>query len=274
MPAERVIEGIGRAYLAFAAEHPRRYRLLFDRRDLERDDRPRAGVRRDSFGVLADALQACVDAGRSTSIDVLGDATSMWTSLHGFATLRAGVTQFPWPAETEFFRWFSEQAAHITGSYGLTADGATRMLVSRRPVGPCLLITPWNFPLAIGARKIGPAIAAGCTMVFKPAPQTPLTSLALAQLLADAGLPAGVLNVVPTTRAELITVPMMASGSLRKLSFTGSTDVGRLLLRYAATTVMRTSMELMGKRPVHRVGRRRPGRGSGGGARREDVEHG
>jgi len=91
---------IGRAYLAFAAERPRRYRLLFDRRDLERDDRPRAGVRRDSFGVLADALQACVDAGRSTSIDVLGDATSMWTSLHGFATLRAGVTQFPWPAET------------------------------------------------------------------------------------------------------------------------------------------------------------------------------
>lgn len=91
---------IGRAYLAFAAERPRRYRLLFDRRDLERDDRPRADVRRDSFGVLADALQACVDAGRSTSIDVLGDATSMWTSLHGFATLRAGVTQFPWPAET------------------------------------------------------------------------------------------------------------------------------------------------------------------------------
>ncbi len=98
-PVQR-LRRIGRAYLAFAAEHPRRYRLLFDRRDLERDDRPRAGVRRDSFGVLADALQACVDAGRSTSIDVLGDATSMWTSLHGFATLRAGVTQFPWPAET------------------------------------------------------------------------------------------------------------------------------------------------------------------------------
>jgi len=98
-PVQR-LRRVGRAYLAFAAERPRRYRLLFDRRDLERDDRPRADVRRDSFGVLADALQACVDAGRSTSIDVLGDATSMWTSLHGFATLRAGVTQFPWPAET------------------------------------------------------------------------------------------------------------------------------------------------------------------------------
>ncbi len=98
-PVQR-LRRIGRAYLAFAAQRPRRYRLLFDRRDLERDDRPRADVRRDSFGVLADALQACVDAGRSTSIDVLGDATSMWTSLHGFATLRAGVTQFPWPTET------------------------------------------------------------------------------------------------------------------------------------------------------------------------------
>lgn len=98
-PVQR-LRRVGRAYLAFAAERPRRYRLLFDRRDLERDDRPRADVRRDSFGVLADALQACVDAGRSTSIDVLGDATSMWTSLHGFATLRAGVTQFPWPTET------------------------------------------------------------------------------------------------------------------------------------------------------------------------------
>ncbi len=98
-PVQR-LRRVGGAYLAFAAERPRRYRLLFDRRDLERDDRPRADVRRDSFGVLADALQACVDAGRSTSIDVLGDATSMWTSLHGFATLRAGVTQFPWPTET------------------------------------------------------------------------------------------------------------------------------------------------------------------------------
>jgi succinate-semialdehyde dehydrogenase/glutarate-semialdehyde dehydrogenase len=150
----------------------------------------------------------------------------------------------------EILRWFSEQAAHITGSYGLTADGATRMLVSRRPVGPCLLITPWNFPLAMGARKIAPAIATGCTMVFKPAPQTPLTSLALARLLVEAGLPDGVLNVVTTTRAEVITQPMIGTGALRKLSFTGSTEVGRILLGYAADTVMRTSMELGGNAPL------------------------
>ncbi len=149
----------------------------------------------------------------------------------------------------EFFRWFSEQAGHISGSYGLSADGGTRILVSRRPVGPCLLITPWNFPLAMGARKIGPAIAAGCTMVFKPAPQTPLTSLALAQLLAEAGLPNGVLNVIASSRAELITGSMMRTGALRKLSFTGSTEVGRILLRVAADTVMRTSMELGGNAP-------------------------
>ncbi len=98
-PVER-LRRLGRTYLAFAAERPRRYRLLFDRRDVERHDRPRAGVRRESFDVLTDTLQTCVDAGRSASTDVLGDATSIWVSLHGFATLRAGVAQFPWPAET------------------------------------------------------------------------------------------------------------------------------------------------------------------------------
>jgi len=149
----------------------------------------------------------------------------------------------------ELLRWFSEQAAHIEGSTGVTADGNTRMLVSCRPVGPCLLITPWNFPLAMGARKIGPAIAAGCTIVFKPAPQTPLTSLALADLLTEAGLPDGVLSVIPTSRAGVITSPMIETGVLRKLSFTGSTAVGRLLLATCAQTVMRTSMELGGNAP-------------------------
>lgn len=149
----------------------------------------------------------------------------------------------------ELLRWFSEQAAHISGTFGTTADGGTQMLVSRRAVGPCLLITPWNFPLAMGARKIGPAIAAGCTMVFKPAPQTPLTSLALADLLVEAGLPGGVLSVLTTSRAELITDPMIDTGVLRKLSFTGSTEVGRLLIAATARTVMRTSMELGGNAP-------------------------
>lgn len=146
----------------------------------------------------------------------------------------------------EFFRWFAEQATHIEGSYAAAPDGRTRMLVMRRPVGPCLLITPWNFPLAMGARKIAPALAAGCTVVFKPAPQTPLTSLALGTILQDAGVPAGVVNIITTSRAEHLVAPIMAEGQLRKVSFTGSTQVGKLLLAQAASTVMRTSMELGG----------------------------
>ena len=149
----------------------------------------------------------------------------------------------------EFFRWNAEEAARIEGSYGRTPDGRTRVLVTRRPVGPCLLITPWNFPMAMGTRKIGPAIAAGCTMVLKPAPQTPLSTLALTELLTEAGLPGGVLNVIPTSRAAEVIEPMMAGGQLRKISFTGSTGVGRTLLAQAARTVMRTSMELGGNAP-------------------------
>jgi succinate-semialdehyde dehydrogenase/glutarate-semialdehyde dehydrogenase len=146
----------------------------------------------------------------------------------------------------EFFRWFSEEATRLDGSYGITPDGNTRMLVMQRPIGPCLLITPWNFPLAMGARKIGPALAAGCTIVFKPAPQTPLTSLLLADTLIDAGVPAGVLNVIATSRAAETIEPIMTGGKLRKVSFTGSTAAGKTLLAQAARTVMRTSMELGG----------------------------
>ena len=149
----------------------------------------------------------------------------------------------------EFFRWFSEEAVRIDGGLGLTPDGRHRMLVMRQPVGPCMLITPWNFPLAMGTRKIGPAIAAGCTMVLKPAPQTPLSSLALAEILKEAGLPDGVLNVVTTTRAREVVEPALRGGRIRKLSFTGSTAVGRLLLAQCADTVVRTSMELGGNAP-------------------------
>ena len=117
------------------------------------------------------------------------------------------------------------------------------------PVGPCLLITPWNFPLAMGARKIGPAIAAGCTMVLKPAPQTPLSSLALCAILTEAGLPPGVLNVITTSRAGQVTEPLLRSGDVRKLSFTGSTDVGKILLAQCGSAVVRTSMELGGNAP-------------------------
>lgn len=149
----------------------------------------------------------------------------------------------------EFFRWFSEEAVRIGGDHTTTGDGKNRIIVTRVPVGPCVLVTPWNFPLAMGTRKIGPAIAAGCTMVFKPAEQTPLTALALAQILEEAGLPAGVLNVVPTSDAGSVVKPWLEGGLARKVSFTGSTEVGKLLLGQAATTVMRTSMELGGNAP-------------------------
>ncbi|MGY3565248.1 NAD-dependent succinate-semialdehyde dehydrogenase [Sinomonas sp. RB5] len=149
----------------------------------------------------------------------------------------------------EFFRWFSEEAVRIGGDVTTTGDGKNRILVSREPVGPCVLVTPWNFPLAMGTRKIGPAIAAGCTMVFKPANLTPLSSLALVDILVEAGLPKGVLNVVCTTKASDVVSPWMSSGIARKVSFTGSTAVGVRLLEQAAQHVMRSSMELGGNAP-------------------------
>lgn len=149
----------------------------------------------------------------------------------------------------EFFRWFAEEAVRVGGDHFLTPDGNNRVVVQHRPVGPCILVTPWNFPLAMGTRKIGPAIAAGCTMVFKPAELTPLTSLLLAETLSEAGLPDGVLNVVTTSNPGEVVGTWMSSGLARKVSFTGSTAVGKLLLRQAADTVMRTSMELGGNAP-------------------------
>lgn len=150
----------------------------------------------------------------------------------------------------EFFRWFSEEAVRIGGDLTTTGDGKNRILVSKEPVGPCVLVTPWNFPLAMGTRKIGPAIAAGCTMVFKPAALTPLSSLALVDILIEAGLPRGVLNVVTTTKASEVVTPWMESGIARKVSFTGSTGVGVRLLEQAAKNVMRSSMELGGNAPL------------------------
>jgi succinate-semialdehyde dehydrogenase/glutarate-semialdehyde dehydrogenase len=149
----------------------------------------------------------------------------------------------------EFFRHFAEEAVRITGNYQTSPAGNARFLVTRQPVGPCILITPWNFPMAMGTRKIGPAIAAGCTSVIKPAKQTPLSMLALGDILTEAGVPAGVVNIVTTTRANDVTEPLIRSGKARKLSFTGSTAVGRILLEQCAPQVMRTSMELGGNAP-------------------------
>ena len=149
----------------------------------------------------------------------------------------------------EFFRWFAEEAVRIDGQYGVTPNGAGRMLVMRQPVGVCLLITPWNFPMAMGTRKIGPAVAAGCTMVLKPAQKTPLSMHALAAILAEAGLPDGVLNIVTTSTAGRVMEPLIRDGRARKLSFTGSTEIGKVLLEQASANVLRTSMELGGNAP-------------------------
>jgi succinate-semialdehyde dehydrogenase/glutarate-semialdehyde dehydrogenase len=149
----------------------------------------------------------------------------------------------------EFFRWFAEEAVRIDGGYATAPNGQGRLLVMRQPVGPCLLITPWNFPMAMGTRKIGPAVAAGCTMVVKPAEQTPLSMLALADIMKAAGLPDGVLNLVTTSQPGAVMEPLIRDGRARKLSFTGSTDVGRKLLEQCAGQVLRTSMELGGNAP-------------------------
>ena len=149
----------------------------------------------------------------------------------------------------EFLRWFSEEAVRISGRYGVSPEGTGRMIVSQHPVGPCYLITPWNFPLAMATRKIAPALAAGCTVVVKPAELTPLTTLYFAKLMSDAGLPAGALNVITTTTSGAVSEPIIADSRLRKLSFTGSTPVGRRLLQQASENVLRTSMELGGNAP-------------------------
>jgi succinate-semialdehyde dehydrogenase / glutarate-semialdehyde dehydrogenase len=149
----------------------------------------------------------------------------------------------------EFLRWFSEEAVRIFGRYGINPEGTGRMIVTQHPVGPCFLITPWNFPLAMATRKIGPALAAGCTVVIKPPELTPLTTLYFVKILAEAGLPPGVVNVITTHASSKVSAPIIADPRLRKLSFTGSTEVGRKLLQQAAEGILRTSMELGGNAP-------------------------
>src|SRR3954452_25057634 len=168
-------------------------------------------------------------------------------------TLEMGKTIAESKAEiaysAEFFRWFSGEALRIDGYYKVAGNGASRVLVMRQPVRPCFFITPWNFPNAMGTRKIGPAIAAGCTMVWKPPQQTPLSAFALAQLLEDAGLPAGVLNVITSPSSSSVAEPIISDPRLRKLSFTGSTEVGRKLIAQSAENVLKVSMELGGNAP-------------------------
>ena len=149
----------------------------------------------------------------------------------------------------EFFRWFAEEAVRIDGRFQVAPNGQGRLLVMKQPVGPCYLITPWNFPAAMATRKIGPAVAAGCTMVLKPAGLTPLSALAVAQILEEVGLPGGVLNVITSSSSSEVSKPVIGDPRLRKLSFTGSTEVGRTLVEQSAQQLLRVSMELGGNAP-------------------------
>src|SRR6266849_450712 len=149
----------------------------------------------------------------------------------------------------EFFRWYSEEAVRNIGELSIAPGGANRIMVIHQPVGVSLLITPWNFPAAMATRKIGPALAAGCTVILKPASETPLTALALARLLEEAGVPKGVVNVIPSHRSSKVVGAIINDPRVRKLSFTGSTQVGAVLLREAANTIVNCSMELGGNAP-------------------------
>lgn len=149
----------------------------------------------------------------------------------------------------EFFRWYAEEAVRIIGDVSVSPSGSNRVLVQHMPIGVCVLITPWNFPAAMATRKLAPALAAGCTTVLKPATLTALTTLAIAQLMIDAGVPAGVVNIITTSKTSDVMTPILADPRVRKLSFTGSTSVGRHLLRQAADNVLKCSMELGGNAP-------------------------
>jgi len=149
----------------------------------------------------------------------------------------------------EFFRWFAEEGVRMGGDYGVAPAGGTRTVVTHHPVGVAALVTPWNFPAAMAARKIAPALAAGCTVVLKPASETPLTAFAIARLMVEAGLPEGVLNIVPSSSAGTIVTTWLEDARVRKISFTGSTAIGQLLLKQAAERVVNSSMELGGNAP-------------------------
>jgi succinate-semialdehyde dehydrogenase / glutarate-semialdehyde dehydrogenase len=148
-----------------------------------------------------------------------------------------------------FFRWYSEEAVRINGRFTVNENGKGRVLTLKQPIGPCVFITPWNFPLAMGTRKVGPAIAAGCTMVVKPAKQTPLSMLAMAQILEEAGLPGGVCNIITAKSSGSVMEPLIRDPRTRKLSFTGSTEVGRMLIEQSAEQILKVSMELGGNAP-------------------------
>ena len=180
-------------------------------------------------------------------IDERSDDLALLMTLEMGKTIKESKAEIAYAGE--FFRWFAEQSVRIDGRYAVAPNGAGRLLTMKQPVGPCIAITPWNFPMAMGTRKIGPAVAAGCTMVLKPAKQTPLSMLALAQILEEAGLPAGVLNIVTASSSGSIMEPLIKDPRARKLTFTGSTEVGRTLIEQSAEQILKVSMELGGNAP-------------------------
>ncbi len=167
-----------------------------------------------------------------------------WENGKGLADAKAEVAY-----AAEFFRWFSEEAVRLEGGFTESPAGGTRTIVTHRPVGVAALVTPWNFPAAMATRKIAPALAAGCTVVLKPAAETPLTAFLVAKLLREAGVPEGVVEVVATTDAPGVVQTLMADERVRMISFTGSTNIGHVLLRQAADRVLNTAMELGGNAP-------------------------
>jgi len=211
----------------------------------------------EALGAAHDAFAGWKDSAPRDRADILHTAYDLVTErideLALLMTLEMGKPLAESTAEityaANFLRWYAEEAVRIDGRYCRNETGAGRVLTLRQPVGPCLFITPWNFPMAMGTRKIAPAISAGCTMVVKPAKQTPLSMLALAQLLEQAGLPGGVLNVITAQSSGKVMQPLIEDPRARKLSFTGSTEVGRTLIEQAAKQVLRVSMELGGNAP-------------------------
>ena len=212
---------------------------------------------RAALGAAHEAFQAFRDHPPRERGDILRRAYDLITErteeLALLMTLEMGKPVEESKAEiayaANFFRWYSEEAVRINGRFTVNEAGKGRVLTLRQPVGPCIFITPWNFPLAMGTRKVGPAIAAGCTMVVKPAKQTPLSMLAMAQILEEAGLPEGVLNVITASSSGQVMEPLIKDPRARKLSFTGSTEVGRKLIEQSAEQILRVSMELGGNAP-------------------------
>jgi succinate-semialdehyde dehydrogenase/glutarate-semialdehyde dehydrogenase len=212
---------------------------------------------RAALGAAHEAFQSFRDCPPRERGDILRRAFDLITEraddLALLMTLEMGKPVAESKAEiayaANFFRWYSEEAVRINGRFTVNETGQGRVLTLRQPVGPCVFITPWNFPLAMGTRKIGPAIAAGCTMVVKPAKQTPLSMLMLAQILEEAGLPGGVLNVITAMSSGRTMEPLIRDPRTRKLSFTGSTEVGRTLIEQSAEQILRVSMELGGNAP-------------------------